>query len=75
VNTELLFVHNLSDLYDDFNLPEELVKYGQEQVERELEQASSEKEIPEEEKEKRRQEGIENAKIGFTHEIHTGLDW
>ena len=29
----------LSDLYDDFNLPEELVKYGQEQVERELEQA------------------------------------
>jgi FKBP-type peptidyl-prolyl cis-trans isomerase (trigger factor) len=52
----------LSDLYDDFNLPEELVKYGQEQVERELEQASTEKEIPEEEKEKRHQEGIENAK-------------
>ena len=52
----------LSDLYEDFNLPEELVKYGQEQVERELEQASSEKEIPEEEKEKRHQEGIENAK-------------
>ena len=53
----------LSDLYADFNLPEELVKYGQEQVERELEQASSEKEIPEKEKEKRCQEGIENAKM------------
>ena len=52
----------LSDLYGDFNLPEELVKSGQEQVERELEQVSSEKEISEKEKEKRRQEGIENAK-------------
>ena len=43
-------------------MPEELVKYGQEQVERELEEASTEKEIPEEEKEQRHQEGIENAK-------------
>ena len=53
----------LSDLYDEFILPEALIKDGQEQVERELEQASSEKEIPEEEKEKRRQEGIKNAKM------------
>ena len=53
----------LSDLYDDFLLPEALVKFGQEQVERELEQASSEKKIPEEEKEKRLQEGIENVKM------------
>jgi len=53
----------LSDLYNDFNLPVELVKYGQEQVERELEQASSEKEIPEKGKENRRQEGIVNAKM------------
>jgi len=53
----------LSDLYDDFELPQELMDFEQEQVQQELEKMSSEKEITEEEKEKKRQEGFDNAKM------------
>ena len=56
-------------LYDDFILPEALVKFGEDQVARELEQASSEKEIPKEEKEKRREEGIKNTKMDLRMKI------
>ena len=52
----------LSDLYDEFDLPEELMEFEKEQVQKELEKISAEKEITEEEKEKKRQEGYENAK-------------
>ena len=52
----------LTGLYDDFVLPEELIKLGKERVDTELEEAS-EKEITEAEIERKRQEGYENAKM------------
>ena len=53
----------LSGLYDDFILPEELVKLGNERVDTELEEASSKKEITDSEIDIKRQEGYENAKM------------
>ena len=53
----------LTGLYDDFVLPEELIKLGKERVDSELEEASEKNEIAEAEKEKKRQEGYENAKM------------
>ena len=53
----------LTGLYDDFVLPEELVKLGKERVDTELEEASAKKEITEAEIEKQRQEGYENARM------------
>jgi FKBP-type peptidyl-prolyl cis-trans isomerase (trigger factor) len=53
----------LSDLYDEFELPQELMDFEQEQVQKELEKISGGKEITEEEKEKKRQEGFDNAKM------------
>ncbi|MDP7620859.1 MAG: hypothetical protein QGH27_02750, partial [SAR324 cluster bacterium] len=53
----------LTGLYDDFVLPEELVKLGNERVDKELEEASAKKEITEAEIEKQRQEGYENARM------------
>ena len=53
----------LTGLYDDFVLPEELIKLGKERVDTELEEASAKKEITEAEIEKKRQEGYENARM------------
>ena len=53
----------LSDLYNEFELPQELMDFEQEQVQKELEKMSVEKELTEEEKEKKRQEGFDNAKM------------
>ncbi len=53
----------LTGLYDDFVLPEELIKLGKERVDTELEEASAKKENTETEIEKQRQEGYENAKM------------
>lgn len=53
----------LSGLFDEFDLPEELVKFEQEQIDKDLEKAMSDKEISAEEKEKKRQEGYDNAKL------------
>ena len=53
----------LSGLFDAFDLPEELVKFEQEQIDKDLEKAVSDKEISTEEKEKKRQEGYDNAKL------------
>ena len=53
----------LSGLFDEFDLPEELVKFEQEQIDKDLEKAVSDKEISAEEKEKKRQEGYDNAKM------------
>ena len=53
----------LSGLFDEFDLPEELVKFDQEQIDKDLEKAVSDKEISAEEKEKKRQEGYDNAKL------------
>ena len=53
----------LTGLYDDFVLPEELIKLGKERVDTEMEEASEKKEITEAEIEKKRQEGYENAKM------------
>ena len=53
----------LSGLFDEFDLPEELVKFEQEQIDKDLEKAVSDKEISTEEKEKKRQEGYDNAKL------------
>ena len=53
----------LSGLFDVFDLPEELVKFEQEQIDKDLEKAVSDKEISAEEKEKKRQEGYDNAKL------------
>ncbi|MBS1256385.1 MAG: Trigger factor [Deltaproteobacteria bacterium] len=53
----------LSDLYDNFILPEELMKFGKERVDNELEVESAKNEISDEEKEKKRQEGYENARM------------
>ena len=53
----------LSGLFDEFDLPEELVKFEQEQIDKDLEKAVSDKEISAEEKEKKRQEGYDNAKL------------
>ncbi len=53
----------LSDLYDEFDLPEELMKFEEEQVQQEMEKMSAEKELTEEEKEKKLQEGHDNAVI------------
>ena len=53
----------LSELYDEFDLPQELMDFEQEQVQKELEKMSAEKEMTEEEKEKKKQEGFDNAKI------------
>ena len=53
----------LSGLFDEFDLPEELVKFEQEQIDKDLEKAVSDKEISAEEKGKKRQEGYDNAKL------------
>jgi FKBP-type peptidyl-prolyl cis-trans isomerase (trigger factor) len=53
----------LSALYDEFDLPQELMDFEQEQVQKELDKMSGEKEITEEEKEKKKQEGFDNAKM------------
>ncbi|MCH2286026.1 MAG: trigger factor [SAR324 cluster bacterium] len=53
----------LSGLFDEFDLPEELVKFEQEQIDKDLEKAVSDKEISAEEKEKKRQEGYDNVKL------------
>ncbi len=53
----------LTGLYDDFVLPEELIKLGKERVDTEMEEASEKKEITEAEIENKRQEGYENAKM------------
>ena len=53
----------LSGLFDEFDLPEELVKFEQEQIDKDLEKAVSDKEISAEGKEKKRQEGYDNAKL------------
>ncbi len=53
----------LSGLFDEFDLPEELVKFEQEQVDKDLEKAVSDKEISVEEKEKKRQQGYDNAML------------
>ena len=53
----------LTGLYDDFVLPEELIKLGKERVDTELDEASAKKENTETEIEKQRQEGYENAKM------------
>jgi len=53
----------LTGLYDDFVLPEELIKLGKERVDTELEEVSAKKENTEAEIEKQRQEGYENAKM------------
>ena len=53
----------LTGLYDDFVLPEELIKLGKERVDTELKEESEKKEITEEEIEKKREEGYENAKM------------
>ena len=53
----------LTGLYDDFVLPEELMKLGKERVDTELEEASAKKEITDAEIEKKRQEGYENARM------------
>ena len=53
----------LTGLYDDFVLPDELIKLGKERVDTELEEASAKKEITEAEIEKKRQEGYENARM------------
>ena len=53
----------LSELYGEFELPQELMDFEQEKVQKELEKISGEKEITEEEKEKKRQEGFDNAKM------------
>ena len=53
----------LTGLYDDFVLPEELIKLGKERVDTELEEVSAKKENTEAEIEKQRQEGYENARI------------
>ncbi len=53
----------LTGLYDDFVLPEELIKLGKERVDTELEEASAKKDITEAEIEKQRQEGYENARM------------
>ena len=53
----------LTGLYDDFILPEELVKLGNERVDTELDDASSKKEITDAEVDKKRQEGYENARM------------
>ncbi len=52
----------LTGLYDDFVLPEELIKLGKERVDKELE-ASEEKEITKAEIENKRKKGYENAKM------------
>ena len=52
----------LSGLFDEFDLPEELVKFEQEQIDKDLEKAVPDKEISAEEKEKNRQDGYDNAK-------------
>jgi len=52
----------LSDLYDEFELPQELIDSEQKRVQQELEKISAEKELTEEEKEKKKQEGFDNAK-------------
>ena len=53
----------LTGLYDDFILPEELVKLGNERVDTELDDASSKKEITDAEIDKKREEGYENARM------------
>ena len=53
----------LSGLFDEFDLPEELVKFEQEQIDKDLEKAMSDKNISSEEKGKKRQEGYDNAKL------------
>ncbi len=53
----------LTALYDDFVLPEELIRLGKERVDKELDEVSAKKEITEVEIEKNRQEGYENAKM------------
>ncbi|MCS5546735.1 MAG: trigger factor [SAR324 cluster bacterium] len=53
----------LSGLFDEFDLPEELVKFEQEQIDKDLEKSVSDKEISTEEKEKKRQEGYDNVKL------------
>jgi trigger factor len=53
----------LSALYDEFDLPQELMDSEQGQVQKELDKMSGEKEITEEEKEKKKQEGFDNAKM------------
>ena len=53
----------LTGLYEDFVLPEELVKLGNERVDKESEEASAKKEITDAEIEKNRQEGYENARM------------
>ena len=53
----------LSSLYDEFDLPEELMKFEQEQVDKELEKVESEKDIQTEEKGKRRQVAYDSAKL------------
>tara|TARA_B100000945_G_scaffold96587_1_gene75529 strand:+ start:445 stop:1773 length:1329 start_codon:yes stop_codon:yes gene_type:complete len=53
----------LTGLYDDFILPEELVKLGNERVDSELNEALSKKEISDSELDKKRQEGYENARM------------
>ena len=50
-------------MFDEFDLPEELVKFEQEQIDKDLEKAMSDKEISAEEKGKKRQEGYDNAKL------------
>ena len=53
----------LSGLYDDFILPDELIKLGKNRVDTELNEDSAKKEINKDEIEKKRQEGYENAKM------------
>ena len=53
----------LTGLYDNFILPEELVKLGNERVDTDLNDASSKKEITDSEVDKKRQEGYENARM------------
>lgn len=53
----------LSDLYEEFELPEELMKFEEEQIEKELVKNSTEKEITTEDKDKKRQEGLANTKM------------
>jgi len=53
----------LTGLYDDFVLPEELTKLGKERVDKELEETLEKNEITDVEIEKKRKEGYENAKM------------
>ena len=53
----------LSDLYDEFDLPQGLIEMEQDQVLKELEKISAEGKISDEEKEQKKQEGFDNAKL------------